>query len=149
ISAFALYTRKQIGEVDIAKGQALLKEAGGVDKVTMETDGWLLGLFAGDKVAEAERKAILRYAQNHVSETAGAANFTTGYADGNYLLLSSDRRVDGVMLESLIQDQKGEAGRVASSDLIPKVVTGLLAHRTAGRWLNTQENAFALSALDL
>jgi uncharacterized protein YfaS (alpha-2-macroglobulin family) len=79
---------------------------------------------------------------NHVSETAGAANFTTGYADGSYLVLSSDRRVDGVMLESLIQEQK-------DSDLIPKLVTGLLAHRKAGHWLNTQENAFILQALDL
>ena len=46
---------------------------------------------------------------------------TTGYGDGNYLLLASDRRVDGVMLDALIQDQK-------DSDLIPKLVTGLLAH---------------------
>ena len=46
------------------------------------------------------------------------------------------------MLESLIQEQK-------SLDLIPKIVTGLLAHRKAGRWLNTQENAFVLLALDL
>ena len=51
-------------------------------------------------------------------------------------------RVDAVMLESLIQEQK-------DLDLIPKVVTGLLAHRKAGRWLNTQENTFALVAMDL
>ncbi len=142
ISAFALYTRKQIGDLDIAKGQRLIHQAGGVEKLTMEADGWLLGLFAGNAAAASERSAILRHAQNHVSETAGAANFTTSYADGNYLLLSSDRRVDGVMLESLIQEQK-------DLDLIPKVVTGLLAHRKAGRWEDTQENAFVLSALDL
>ncbi len=142
ISAYALYTRKQLGDTDIAKGQRSLKEWGGVDKVTMETDGWLLGLFAGNKTAEAERKAIVRHALNKVSETAGAANFTTGYGDGAYLILSSDRRVDAVMLESLIQEQP-------SLDLIPKVVTGLLAHRKAGRWLNTQENTYALLALDL
>ena len=141
ISAYALYTRKQIGDVDIAKGQKLLREWGGPDKVTMETDGWLLGLFAGDKAAADERKALVKYALNHVSETAGAANFTTGYKDGNYLLLSSDRRVDGVMLESLILENK-------DLDLIPKIVTGLLAHRKAGRWLNTQENSFILLALD-
>jgi uncharacterized protein YfaS (alpha-2-macroglobulin family) len=141
ISAYALYTRKQMGDVDIAKGKKFFHDWG-VDKVSMETDGWLLGLFAGNKDAADERKAIVRYAMNHVSETAGAANFTTSYADGNYLLLSSDRRVDGVMLESLIQEQK-------DSDLIPKIVTGLLAHRKAGRWLNTQENSFILLALDL
>jgi uncharacterized protein YfaS (alpha-2-macroglobulin family) len=46
-----------------------------------------------------------------------------------------------VLLESLIQEQP-------KLDLIPKLVTGLLAHRKAGRWLNTQENTFALLALD-
>ena len=141
ISAYALYTRKQYGEVDLAKGQKLLAGAGGVTKVTMETNGWLLGLFAGNKGAEAERRAIVRHALNKVSETAGAANFTTSYGDGAYTLLASDRRVDAVMLESLIQEQK-------DLDLIPKVVTGLLAHRKAGRWLNTQENTFALVAMD-
>jgi uncharacterized protein YfaS (alpha-2-macroglobulin family) len=56
-------------------------------------------------------------------------------------LLASDHRVDAVMLEALIGERK-------DLDLIPKIVTGLLAHRTAGRWLNTQENTFALLALD-
>ena len=140
ISAYALYTRKLLGDVDIAKGQKLVKDAT-VAKLSMEANGWLLGLFAQNPAAAAERKAIVRHALNRVSETAGAANFTTGYGDGNYLLLSSDRRVDGVMLEALIEEQP-------KLDLIPKLVTGLLAHRKAGRWLNTQENAFVLLALD-
>ena len=140
ISAYALYTRKLLGDVDIAKGQKLVKDAT-VAKLSMEANGWLLGLFAQNPAAAAERKAIVRHALNRVSETAGAANFTTGYGDGNYLLLSSDRRVDGVMLEALIEEQP-------KFDLIPKLVTGLLAHRKAGRWLNTQENAFVLLALD-
>ncbi len=32
--------------------------------------------------------------------------------------------------------------------LIPKLVAGLLAHKTAGRWANTNESAFVLLALD-
>ncbi len=142
ISAYALYTRKQMGDVDIAKGQQLIRQAGGVDKLNMEANAWLLGTFAGNAAAATERKAIVRHAMNKVSETAGAANFTTSYGDGAYLLLASDRRVDAVMLESLIQEQK-------DLDLIPKLVTGLLAHRKAGRWINTQENTFALLAMDL
>ncbi|MBS1121038.1 MAG: hypothetical protein H6Q90_3266, partial [Deltaproteobacteria bacterium] len=142
ISAYALYTRKQMGDVDIGKGQRLVREAGGVEKLNMEANAWLLGTFAGNAGAVTERKAIVRHAMNKVSETAGAANFTTSYGDGAYLLLASDRRVDAVMLESLIQEQK-------DLDLIPKLVTGLLAHRKAGRWLNTQENTFALVAMDL
>ncbi len=143
ISAYALYTRKQLGELDLAKGQKLYAEYGGTAnaKVSMETHGWMLGLFAANKAAEKERKEIVRHAMNHTTETAGAASFVTSYGDGNYLLLSSDHRVDAVMLESLILE-------APSSDLIPKIVTGLLAHRKAGRWINTQENTYALLALD-
>jgi hypothetical protein len=46
-----------------------------------------------------------------------------------------------VILEGLIAVQP-------KSDLIPKLVTGLLAHRRGGRWENTQENTFVLLALD-
>jgi uncharacterized protein YfaS (alpha-2-macroglobulin family) len=141
ISAFALSTRKQLGEADIDKAKRLFATAGGADKLSMEANGWLLATLAGSASAADERKAIVRHALNRVSETAGAASFTTGYGDGNYLLLASDRRVDAVMLDALIAEQK-------DLDLIPKVVTGLLAHRKAGRWLNTQENTFALVALD-
>jgi alpha-2-macroglobulin len=102
----------------------------------------LLGTVAQHKDAVDLRKDLVRHALNKVSETAGAANFTTSYGDGAYLLLASDRRVDSIMLESLIQESK-------DLDLIPKVVTGLLAHRKAGRWLNTQENTYALLAFDL
>ena len=142
ISSYALYVRKLAGDVDLAKGKRIIAEAGGVEKLSMEANGWLLGTFAQQAGAAAERKAILRHVMNKVSETAGAANFTTSYADGGHLLLASDRRVDAVLLESLIQEQK-------DLDLIPKLVTGLLAQRKAGRWLNTQENSFALLAMDL
>ena len=74
-------------------------------------------------------------------ETAGAANFTTTYDEQNYLLLGSDRRTDAILLDALMQDNP-------QSDLIPKLVNGLLAHRTRGRWGNTQENVFVLLALD-
>lgn len=141
ISAYALYVRKQMGDLDVAKAKTLIARVG-VDKLPMEANGWLLGTLAGNAAAAAERAAIVRHALNKVSETAGAANFTTGYGDGSYLLLASDRRVDAVMLEALIQDQK-------NLDLIPKLVTGLMAHRKRGRWLNTQENTFVLMALDL
>jgi len=141
ISSYALYTRKQLGDLDLKKAQKLYAETP-LDNFTMETVGWLLGTFAQHKGAATERKALVRHILNHTSETAGAANFTSSYGDGGYLLLASDRRVDGVILESLIQEQP-------DLDLIPKVVTGLLGHRKAGRWINTQENSFALLALDL
>ena len=39
-------------------------------------------------------------------------------------------------------------GDQPDSDLIPKIVRGLLAHRKAGHWANTQEDVFILLALD-
>ena len=85
--------------------------------------------------------AIRRRLANNVAETAGAAHFVVSYGDGAHLLLHSDRRADAILLEALIADSP-------KSDLIPKLVEGLLAHRTAGRWTNTQENVFVLLALD-
>ena len=78
---------------------------------------------------------------NRVVETPGAANFTINYDDQTYLLLSSNRRTDAILLDALIADNP-------DSDLIPKLVNGLLAHRTKGCWGSTQENVFVLLALD-
>ncbi|HEX4453046.1 MAG TPA: Ig-like domain-containing protein [Kofleriaceae bacterium] len=141
IEAYALATRKLLGDVDIAKGQHVIREVGGADKLQIDTAGWLLQVFAGNANAKAERAAIVRFALNRVSETAGAANFTTSYGDAGRVMLASDRRADAVMLEGMIEDQKG-------SDLIPKIVTGLLGHRSKGHWDNTQEDSFVLVALD-
>jgi uncharacterized protein YfaS (alpha-2-macroglobulin family) len=141
ITSYALYTRMLAGDRDVPRAKGLIKEAGGVDKLSMEADGWLLGVMAGQADASAERAAMLRHLDNKVSETAGAANFTTSYRDGGHLLLASDRRVDAIILESLMAEKK-------TSDLIPKIVVGLLGHTKAGKWANTQENVFVLFALD-
>jgi hypothetical protein len=43
ISSYALYTRKLMGDVDVAKAQKLIADAGGVTKLNMEANAWLLG----------------------------------------------------------------------------------------------------------
>ncbi len=130
-----------MGDRDAAKARALIVAAGGLDKLSLEAVGWILPVLSGDAASAAQVEAIRRHLNNRAEETAGAAHFTSSYNDANYLLLHSDRRADGVILEALIGDQP-------QSDLIPKVVRGLLAHRKQGRWTNTQENAFVLLALD-
>ena len=140
LRAYALYVRRLMKDTDIKKAHALLAEAG-LDGLSMEAIGWLMGTMTGDKSSATWLGKIHRHLDNKVSETAATAHWTTGYSDGNYLILHSDRRADGVILESLIKDQP-------KSDLIPKVVRGLLAHRVRGRWDNTQENAFVLLAMD-
>lgn len=138
--AYSLYVRQLLGSTDAARGRRLCGEAG-VDKLPLEAAGWLLPVLSADRASVTQVAAIRLLLANRVEETAGAASFTCSYGDGAYLLLHSNRRTDGVLLDALIGDQP-------KSDLIPKLVSGLLAHRRAGRWGNTQENAFILLALD-
>jgi alpha-2-macroglobulin len=138
--AYALNVRSRMGDRDAARARRLIAEEG-LDKLSLEAVGWLLPVVSGDANSAAEVAAIRRLLNNRAEETAGTAHFTTSYGDDDYLLLHSSRRVDGVVLEALITDQP-------ESDLIPKIARGLLAHRTKGRWENTQENCFVLLALD-
>ena len=136
LSAYALYVRNLMGDRDAGKAERLLNEAG-LERLSMEAIGWLWPVIDDNNHLDA----IRLYVNNHVVETAGAANFTTAYSDQTYLLLSSDRRTDAILLDALIEDNP-------QSELILKVVNGLLAHRTKGRWENTQENVFVLLTLD-
>ncbi|MCA1619217.1 MAG: hypothetical protein LC795_07880 [Acidobacteria bacterium] len=139
--AYALYTRARMGDRDAERARRLIATEG-LEKLQLEATGWLLPVLSGDRASGAEVAAVRRLLSNRAEETAGTAHFTTSYADDDYLLLRSDRRADGVILEALIADQP-------ENDLIPKVARGLLAHRKKGHWGNTQENAFVLLALDL
>jgi uncharacterized protein YfaS (alpha-2-macroglobulin family) len=134
--AYALHVRKQLGDGDAARARRLLQENGGLEKASMEALAWILTVVDGK-----EAEAIVHHLSNRVSETAGAAHFTVAYSDGAHLLLHSDRRADALILDALI-------GARPQHDLVPKLVAGLLAHRKAGRWGNTQENVFVLLALD-
>ena len=141
VEAYALNVRFRAGETDGAQARRLLAEAGGVAKLDIEPLGWLLPVLSKDAASAAELAAARRHLDNRVSETAGKAHFVSSYGDKAHLLLHSDRRTDGVLLDSLIDDRP-------QSDLIPKLVAGLLAHRKRGRWYNTQENVFILLGLD-
>lgn len=140
LSAYALYVRDLMGDSDPAKARKLLQREG-IENLSLDALGWTWGVLSGNQAYETELESIRRYVGNRVVETAGSANFRTSYADQDYLLLRSNRRTDGILLDALIEDQP-------QSDLIPKLVSGLLAHRTRGRWGNTQENVFILLALD-
>ncbi len=140
--AYSVYVRDLLGDRDAAKAAWLVADAGGVEKLPLEAIGWIYPTLSKAGIAQAERtREIRRLLANRIEETASAAHFVTGYGDGGYLLMHSDRRVDGILLDALIVDQP-------RSDLVPKLVAGLLGHRTAGRWENTQESAWALLALD-
>jgi uncharacterized protein YfaS (alpha-2-macroglobulin family) len=140
LRAYALSVRALMDDPDPAQARTLVREAG-VDGLSFEALGWLLPLLASSRATKDDAIAIRRRLANSVTETAAAAHFTVAYGDGAHLLLHSDRRADAILLEALIADSP-------ENDLIPKLVEGLLGHRTAGRWTNTQENVFVLLALD-
>lgn len=137
--AYALYVRRLMGDSDAARARLLIQQAG-LRKLPVEAVGWLLAVLSGDNASAADVAAIRTYLGNQVTETAAAAHFAVSYGDGAHLLFESNRRADAIVLDALITDRP-------TSDLIPKIVTGLMANRTAGRWANTQENAFILLAL--
>jgi uncharacterized protein YfaS (alpha-2-macroglobulin family) len=140
LSAYAIYVRYLAGDSDPAKASRLLDDAG-LEEMSLEALAWLWPVLESGGQYGSQVEAIGDHFNNRVVETAAAANFTTSYGDQEYLLLHSDRRTDGVILDSLISVEP-------DSDLIPKVVNGLLANRVRGRWGNTQENVFILLALD-
>ncbi len=140
LSAYAIYVRTLMGDPDPKKAQKLIDNAG-LENLSLDAIGWLWQSLQDAPGTADTLKAIRQYVGNRVVETAGAANFTTSYDEQDYLLLSSNRRTDAILLDAMIADEP-------QSDLIPKLVNGLLAHRTKGRWDNTQENVFVLLALD-
>ena len=135
LSAYALHVRSLSGDRD-ARAALALWERRGTD---LEPDAlaWIWPVVDDDAV----EASIERVLNNRVVETAGAASFITDYGEDAYLLLHSDRRTDAIVLDALIT-------MAPESDLVAKVVAGLLASRVKGRWNNVQENSFILLALN-
>ncbi len=139
LRSYALYVRSIGGEQDADEARALLAER---DALGLDAQAWLLSTLAAGEGWADERSALRRGLANAAVEEAGTAQFTTGYEETEAaVLLASDRRTDAIALEALMADQP-------ESDLIPKLVRGLLGHRVKGRWGSTQENAWVLLALD-
>jgi len=136
ISAYALYVRNLAGDADPIKALALYRRGVGD---TLQLDS-VAQLWTVIEDAEA-RSEIERSIANSAVETAGAATFATSYGEDAYVIAHSDRRTDGIILDALVSE-------TPDSDLIPKVVAGLLGNQTRGRWNNAQENSFILLALN-
>lgn len=133
--AYSLHVRALDGDRDTREARSLFRRRG--SKLELDALAWIWPVV-GDAEIEAE---IERAFHNRVTETAQSATFATDYGEDAYLILASDRRTDGIVLDALIT-------MAPDSDLIPKVVAGLLANQVSGRWRNVQENSFILLALD-
>ena len=135
LSAYALHVRSLGGDRD-ARAALALWERRGTD-LELDALAWIWPVVDDDAV----EASIERVFNNRVVESAGAAAFITDYGEDAYLLLHSNRRTDAIVLDALIT-------MAPESDLVAKVVAGLLANRVKGRWNNVQENSFILLALN-
>ncbi len=133
--AYSLHVRALDGDRDTREARRLWDRRGA--DLELDALAWIWPVVGDDEI-ETE---IERVFHNRVTETAQSATFATDYGEDAYLVLASDRRTDGIVLDALI-------AMAPESDLIPKVVAGLLANRVKGRWSNVQENSFILLALD-
>src|SRR6185436_11897814 len=139
LRAYAVHVRWRMGDTDTKEAKEILG-ASGSKRLSLEGHGFLLPvLFAAKEQALVQQE--LQYLQTHATETAAALSFGDAYEHGEYVLLASSRRADGVILSGLLTVSP-------QSDMVPKIVNGLLAHRTKGHWANTQEDTFILLALD-
>ncbi|MDE0606027.1 MAG: hypothetical protein OXH78_02600 [Acidimicrobiaceae bacterium] len=134
LSAYALHVRALDGDRDLRAARELWNRRGA--DLELDALAWIWPVVGDDDI-EAD---VERVFNNRVTETAEAATFVTDYGEDAYLILASDRRADGIVLDALIT-------MAPDSDLIVKVVAGLLSNQVKGRWNNVQENSFILLAL--
>ena len=133
--AYALYVRALDGDADASAARDLWNRRG--NSLELDALAWIWPVVGDDDIETDIERAF----NNRVTETAEAATFVTDYGEDAYLILASDRRTDGIVLDALIT-------MAPDSDLITKVVAGLLSNQVKGRWNNVQENSFILLALD-
>ena len=134
VRAYAVWVLALAGQRDTGLAEALYDERG--DALTIDALAWIWGSIDDTSV----RAEIERTIGNRAVDTAGAAHFVVDYGDGASLIMQSDHRTDAIVLAALIDE-------APDSDLIPKVVNGLLASRVQGQWQGIQENTFVLVAL--
>ncbi|MGI8415913.1 MAG: alpha-2-macroglobulin family protein, partial [Nakamurella sp.] len=134
LRAYALRVRMQGGHRDPAAADAMVAERG--SKLPLDAVAWLLPVVTDGPV----RANLAQLVGNAAVDDAGSVTFTNAVTDDAWTTLQSDRRTDGLVLDALIATDPG-------SDLIPKIVSGLMAAQKSGRWDNVQENAFILLAL--
>ncbi len=140
IRCYANYVLHLAGKKPIDDARKLITQYK-LEQMSAEGIGWLLPTLAADSASKGQVDKIIDYLNNHVTQTASHANFYSSYKDKDYLMLSSDHRDDGVLLQALVEARP-------EHPLIPKLVRGLLDHRTKGHWANTQESCWVLIALD-
>ena len=134
LSAYALNVLLRAGHRNAAAAEALVRQRGA--GLPLDAVAWLLPVVADTTVVAALERRL----DNAAVDDAGSVTFTNGSSDDAWLTLQSDRRTDGLVLDALIAVRP-------ESDLIPRIVAGLMGGQQSGRWENLQENTFIVLAM--
>ncbi len=130
---------RQVAGLNVGPQAVALYGAKRTQPLSLEALGWLLPSL--HQAGSPRAVEVLRHLENQATETTSTAHWVTDYDETDAaVLLRGDRRTDAVLLEALLQVDP-------TSDLLPKVVEGLLGARVRGRWGTTQENTWVLLAL--
>eukprot|EP01117_Protostelium_nocturnum_P002038 TRINITY_DN1268_c0_g1_i6.p1 TRINITY_DN1268_c0_g1~~TRINITY_DN1268_c0_g1_i6.p1 ORF type:complete len:1999 (+),score=638.13 TRINITY_DN1268_c0_g1_i6:110-6106(+) len=144
LKIFAFYVRHLNNEDVSAHVERLLEEKPLWKEEKMEALCWAYQtLFKSSSKLKEELKRHFLNAVDETAETAVLIVRNRLSESSKTLLLDSERKSDGIFLETLILTEP-------KSHLIPKFVRGLMASKgKRGYWYNTQENCFVLLAIDL
>lgn len=143
LMSYALYVRTKFLQ-NVTNQAVELFMRSGFDKLSLEALGWLLVALSTETSYSSHQmiELIYNHLKGKVSETSETANFITSYDDDSQsVMLHSNQRTDAILLESLLHIDP-------NSTLCTKLCKGLQAHRVKGAWKSTQDNCFALIALD-
>jgi uncharacterized protein YfaS (alpha-2-macroglobulin family) len=138
VLAYAAYVLQRLAQPQAARIAGLL---GSIElrDLPAEAAAWLLATLADQP--SPWRDPLRQHLINHLHHVAGEAHIRTGFRDQGQILLFSERRVDALALFAFLADQPEQAA-------VAPLARGLLAGRRGGRWATTQENAFAVLALE-
>ncbi len=140
IEAYALYVRALQHDVD---SQAALGLLDGLDWQEQSPDAlaWIIQVLNSSPGNEEEIQRVWNFLLNRVDETAGKAVFASSYREEDeHLVLSSNKRSSALLLQALIKTRP-------ETDLMTKLVAGLLSDRRRGHWGSTQSNVFVILAM--
>lgn len=133
INAYALAVRSAAGQSVTGAADKLAAERGAA--LPISAVAWLLPV-----VSDGPRAELLRLITNAAADDAGSVTFTEKVVDDSWTVLQSDPRTDALVLDALLAVKP-------DSDLVGKVVKGLMSQQRGGRWNNLQDNAFVLMAV--
>ncbi|HVV86374.1 MAG TPA: alpha-2-macroglobulin family protein [Kofleriaceae bacterium] len=140
LAATALSALAATGADEVARAQRLHAAATALAVYPMDARARLLALVGGDPRAKAMRAELLAAIVSATHETASAATVTVDFTPAERTLLVSENRTDALALEALLRE-------APAHPLVTKLARGLLEGRRRGRWVSTQENLAAVTAL--